>query len=88
VQGVWKLDASKTFRVIIRARRVHPIAGETEQQAFAAAIDMISQKFDDIADDIDQGRILDVVDAQRRVREAWIDLDKEYREFGCNTTPK
>jgi RNA polymerase sigma factor (sigma-70 family) len=88
VQGVWKLDASKTFRVITHAHRVHPVAGETEQQAFAVAIDMISQKFEDIADDIDQGRILDVVDAQRHVREAWIDLDKEFREFGCNTAPK
>jgi hypothetical protein len=84
-QDVWKLDWTRTVRVTIRATRRKPIAGETARQTIAAAIHLLVNQFDAIADDIDKGNISDEAEAQRRVSAAWGDLDSQFRDFGVHS---
>jgi hypothetical protein len=88
VEGSWKLDAARTFRVTFQAKRRQPIAGESREQAFAAVIHLISGEFETIAGDIDKGNIPDEAEAQRRVNAAYGDLKSQFSEFGCNTNPR
>jgi RNA polymerase sigma factor (sigma-70 family) len=88
VDGVWKLDTARTFRITFQAKRRHPVVGETPQQTFAAASDLIAGHFDQIADAIDKGDIRDEVEAQRRISEAFKDIDSQFSECGCNTGPR
>jgi hypothetical protein len=84
-QDGWKLDWTRTVRVTIRANRRKPIAGETSRQTIAAAIHLLVNEFDAIADDIDKGNISDEAEAQRRVSAAWGDLDSQFRDFGVHS---
>ena len=88
VDGVWKLDTARTFRITFQVKRRHPVAGETPQQAFAAASDLIAGHFDQIADAIDKGDIRDEAEAQRRISDAFKDVDAQFSEVGCNTGPR
>jgi len=87
-QGAWKLDAGRTFRVTYRAFRRQRVADESPEQEFAAAIHLISEQFDAIADDIDKGNIPDADEAQKRVNAAWGNLNLQFREFNCNLDPR
>jgi len=83
-QGVWKLDAARSFFVTFRAVRRQPVAGESPVQALAAAVHLIAGHFDAIADDIDKGSITDEAETQRRVSATWDDLNSQFREFACS----
>jgi RNA polymerase sigma factor (sigma-70 family) len=88
VDGIWKLDAARTFRITFSVRQRQPVAGETSQQAFAAASDLLAGYFDKIADAIDKGDIHDEAEAQRRISAAFKDIDSQFSELGCNTGPR
>jgi RNA polymerase sigma factor (sigma-70 family) len=83
-QGVWKLDAARSFYATFRAARRQPVAGESSVQTLAAAVDLIAGHFNAIADDIDKGNITDEAEVQRRVSATWDDLNSHFREFGCS----
>jgi RNA polymerase sigma factor (sigma-70 family) len=83
-QGVWKLDAARSFSATFRAARRQPVAGESSVQTLAAAVDLIAGHFDAIADNIDKGNIADEAEVQRRVSATWDDLNSHFREFGCS----
>ncbi len=85
VDRVWKLDAGRTFRIAFRAVRHHPVPGETPPQTFGAATQQLATAFDQIADDIEKGKIPDEPTTQRRIDVAWHELNLRFREFGCDT---
>jgi RNA polymerase sigma factor (sigma-70 family) len=85
VDGVWKLDAGRTFRITFQAIRHHAVPGETPQQTFGAATRQLAAAFDRIAGDIEKGNIPDEPTAQRRIDVAWHELNLQFREFGCDT---
>jgi RNA polymerase sigma factor (sigma-70 family) len=85
MEGAWKLDAGRSFRIVFRAIRHRPIAGERSEQTFAAATRQLAGQFDLIADDIDKGKVADVTVAQRRIDVAWHELNLQFRDFGCDT---
>jgi RNA polymerase sigma factor (sigma-70 family) len=87
VGGTWKLDTARTLTVTFRAKRRQPIANETSLQTFDAASDLIAGHFDQIADAIDKGEIRDEGEAQRRISDAYKDME-QFSEFGCNTMPR
>jgi RNA polymerase sigma factor (sigma-70 family) len=87
--GIWKLDAGRTFRFTFRAIRHQPVAGETPQQTFAAAAQMQTHEFNQVAEDIEKGAIPDVAEAQRQLDEAWHQLNMQFRTIDGNTmTPR
>ena len=85
VDGVWKLDAGRTFRIAFHAIRHHAVPGETPQQTFGAATRQLVAAFDQISNDIEKGNIPDEPAAQRRLDVAWHELNLQFREFGCDT---
>lgn len=87
-QGAWKLDAARTYRFTFHVARRQRLAGESPEQTFATAIDLIAGQFDAIADDIDKGNVPDEAAAQKRVNVAWGDLNSQFRNFGCNMDPR
>jgi RNA polymerase sigma factor (sigma-70 family) len=85
VDGIWKLDAGRTFRIVFHAIRLHAVPGETPQQTFGAATRQLAAAFDQIAGDIEKGNIPDEPAAQRQIDIAWHELNLQFREFGCDT---
>lgn len=83
-QGMWKLDAARSFFVTFSAVRRQPVTGESPVQVLAAAVHLIAGHFDAIADDIDKGNITDEAEVQRRVSATWDDLNSQFREFACS----
>ncbi|HEY1921519.1 MAG TPA: sigma-70 family RNA polymerase sigma factor [Tepidisphaeraceae bacterium] len=85
-QGVWKLDAERNFRLTFSAYRRKPIAGETPEQACAASIELIVERFSAITNDIQNGTIVDELEAKKRVNAVFVEVDSQFRDdhFGMD----
>jgi RNA polymerase sigma factor (sigma-70 family) len=78
VGDVWKLDVGQCIKISHKVARREPVAGETEDQVYAAYVRELVGKFNAISDGIDQGRIRDLVEAQGDVDRIFADMQGEY----------
>lgn len=78
----WKLDMGKTFKIVHKVVRQTPVAGETEDQAFAELVHQHVAKLNEISADIESGKIHDVIEAQTAVDQGIAAIDAEYKTTG------
>ncbi len=88
IENTWRFDAGRTFRLTFTAVRRQHVADETPQQAFAAGIHLMSGRFAAIADDIEKGNIPSEAEAQKRVYAVRDEMENQFLDFGCNTSPR
>ena len=84
----WKLDAGRTYQLIVDVRRTIPIAGETPEQATAAVIKEITDAYDAMAADVEQNNITSAADLQKRIDKIVIGLTVKYRQLTINQIPR
>ncbi len=88
VDGVWKLDFGRTFKIDFHARRRHSVPGETRDQALCAGEKLFIDENNAISDDLENGKIDHVGKVQARLDGIQADLIREFAEINVNTSPK
>jgi RNA polymerase sigma factor (sigma-70 family) len=88
VDGAWKLDYGRTFNTEFRARRRHPIPGETREQALCEGEKIFIDGFNVVSDDLEKGKIDDVGKLQERIFGVMADLTKEFPDMSVNNRPR
>jgi hypothetical protein len=88
VDGAWKWDYGRTIRIEIRARRRHPIAGETREQTLCAGEQVFIDGYKAIANDLEQGKIDDPGKLQIRIFEVMAGLMKQFPDITVNSPPR
>jgi RNA polymerase sigma factor (sigma-70 family) len=86
--GVWKLDYGRSFKTDYHARRRHPIAGETREDALCAGEKIFMNGYNAISDDLENGKINDSGQVQQRIYGLMVELTKEFPEISVNTGPR
>jgi hypothetical protein len=84
----WKIDIGRTLRYEYKIVRINPVAGESKQQTLDRCIHEVAEKYNVIADDIDKGKITDVIAVQARMDEVFVELASEYRQINLETLPR
>jgi len=88
VDGAWKLDYGRTFKIDIRARRRHPIPGETREQALCDGEKLFMDGINVISDELENGKIDDAGKLQERIYGVMADLTKQFSDIGVQSGPK
>ncbi len=88
VDGVWRLDYGRTFRIEFRARRRHPVAGETREQTLCEGEKIFADEYNAISDDLEKGKIDDAGKLQLRIFTVMADLTKQFPDISVNSKPR
>jgi RNA polymerase sigma factor (sigma-70 family) len=86
--GVWKLDVGRTFRVQFQFRRRVPIPGETQEQVLVAAESSCVDSLNALASDIEQGKIEDAGELQKRLDGVVIGIAMAYSATNVTIGPR
>ncbi len=84
----WKLDAGRTYKLVVDVRRMIPIADETPEQTAAALIKEVTDAYGAIAADVEQNNITSAADLQKRLDKTFIGLTMKYRQITINQMPR
>jgi RNA polymerase sigma factor (sigma-70 family) len=84
----WKLDAGRTFKIIVVAKLRIPKPGESRDQTAMDYLKACTAVYNSIADDIEQNNISSASEVQKRMDRFLVDFSKQYSEFGIDIGPK
>jgi hypothetical protein len=88
VDGIWKLDFGRTFKIDFHARRRHSVPGETRDQSLCAGETIFLNGYNVVSEDLENGKIDDVGALQGRLDKVMAELIREFSEINVNTSPK
>ena len=84
----WKVDIGRTIRVVHRVVLRRPVTVESEEQAFVQSERDQIAGYNAIADDIDRGKITDVIGVETRLNQMFEDLSGKYSAMECSVLPR
>lgn len=88
INGDWKLDYDRTFTVEFRATRRQPVSGLTEEQDLADTAKLIDNAWDELAADIEQGKVANPAEVQRRVNAIFAKVFSIYSDLSISQRPR
>ncbi len=84
----WKLDAGRTFKMIVIVKPRIPKPGESRDQAAMEFLKACTAAYNSLAEDIEQNNISSAAEAQKRLDGVIVDFSKQYLQFGIDIRPK
>jgi RNA polymerase sigma factor (sigma-70 family) len=84
----WKLDAGRTFKIIVSVKPRIPSPGESRDQTAMDFLKACTAAYNSLADDIEQNNISSAAEAQKRIDGVIVGFSKQYLQFGIDIRPK
>ncbi len=84
----WKLDAGRTFKIIVTADPRIPNPGESREQTAMNYLKAFTAAYNRVADDIEQDNIPSAPELQKRLDGVIVEFFKQYSQFGIDFRPK
>jgi RNA polymerase sigma factor (sigma-70 family) len=88
IDGDWKLDLGRTFKLAITAKRRVSKSGDTLEKATQDVVTSFNNGYKAIADDLEQHKIATAGDLQKRLDGMIVGVSFGYSDFNIDLKPK